>query len=136
MHQRTQQIIKHQQPTLFAVLKKTMRSGRADACTVMRMAGVCGCLLVAAWLLAAPCGAAANPAAPPPKRVLILLAETPNFPSYALVVAGFKERLNQQPAFAVEYSMEYLELTRNAAYPTYQKTLAACLSMKYQNNLS
>ena len=68
------------------------------------------------------------------KRVLVTFSSSPELPTSLLFAKGFKERMNNESTFDVEYMFEYFELPRRIKSVHYPEHLAAFLTEKYKDN--
>lgn len=70
----------------------------------------------------------------PVKRVLVTFSSSPELPTSLLFAKGFKDMMNSEDSFEVEYMFEYFELPRRIKSVDYPEHLAKFLTEKYKDN--
>ncbi|QGQ98898.1 hypothetical protein EHS13_30480 [Paenibacillus psychroresistens] len=88
-------------------------------------------ILIASSVLAQP----VNAAEPPPmKKILILNAQTPEFPIHTIFTKAVKDEMLRLGYTNIEYYSEYLELNLYQTEPNYIDSLSQLLKQKYTTN--
>ncbi|MDR3588650.1 MAG: PAS domain S-box protein [Negativicutes bacterium] len=93
-----------------------------------------GWMIVLAVLLVAALFSPAQAAETPAKKVLILYSNSADLSIHALFTRGFATRMGQSAAGKIEYSYEYLDMTRNGFNKDYGASLSRFLQEKYAGN--
>ena len=71
----------------------------------------------------------------PVKKILMIYSNSPETDDGIKFSKGFKDELNEQSSFEIDYMFEYNELSRNLGKKNYLDNLTRFLKEKYEGNM-